>query len=91
MTDPDYEKALAERYGQIRGELDTMPAAHIQGAAYATTRKLGRLGRIEVIDHREESVAAGNVRAFAAYGAKVELDFQDGGQTLKIFVFDDGR
>jgi hypothetical protein len=52
-------------------------------------RKLGRVNRFEVIDHRKKDMdERGYARAFQALGAKIELSFQDGGQTLKVFVSD---
>jgi hypothetical protein len=52
------------------------------------TRIVRGLRRFEVIDHRMESVTNDRVRAFAAYGAMVELSFQDQGRTLKVFLSD---
>ena len=65
------------------------PSRRGERVTSGATRKLGRMQRFEVIDHRLQSVAQDKVRAFVADGAKVELSFQDNGQTLKIFISDE--
>lgn len=40
--------------------------------------------RFEMIDHRAE----GQGRILALYGIKVEVDFQDDGRTMKVFIHD---
>ena len=42
--------------------------------------------RFELIDHRHDVPYFG--RAFVAYNCSVELSYQDGGRTLKVFVTD---
>lgn len=99
MTDPDWEKAVQEHYGQSIEELsaeaergyDTsqMRARHISRGMSAD-RRLGAVERFEVIDHRMETVAAEQpARPIVAYGARIMLSFQDGGKTFKIFLSDE--
>jgi hypothetical protein len=45
-----------------------------------------KLTRVEVIDHRKNAPHYG--RAFVAWHVKAEIDVQDGGRTLKVFVSD---
>lgn len=40
--------------------------------------------RFEVIDHTSEGVG----RVLVQYGVKVEVDFQDDGRTMKVFLRD---
>jgi hypothetical protein len=44
--------------------------------------------RFEVIDHRNPTAETGDTfgRVFSAHGCRIELSYQDGGQTLKVFV-----
>jgi hypothetical protein len=44
--------------------------------------------RVEVIDHRMETMAVGTARAFSAWDVAVTVSVQDDGRTLKIFVKD---
>jgi hypothetical protein len=47
-----------------------------------------KLTRIEIIDHRKPT---NKIRVLSVYKSKVELDLQDNGQTLKIFINEKGR
>lgn len=45
--------------------------------------------RFEVIDHRDKPPGDPKFgRVFTAWDCKIELSYQDGGQTLKVFVND---
>lgn len=94
MTDPDWEKALAEHYGDgDRDGYDTPgvpPRTRSTRVSFDTSRDLSRVERFELIDHRMETIAAEQpVRAVIATGAKVTLSFQDSGKTLKVFLSDE--
>ena len=52
----------------------------------ATEKAEPNVTRFEVIDHRKDAPEQG--RCFVATGVAVELSYQDGGRTLKIFVDD---
>jgi hypothetical protein len=48
-----------------------------------------RVTRFEVIDHRAEDEFRGKRgRVFTARPCKIELSYQDGGKTLKVFITD---
>lgn len=88
MTDPDWEKAALDHYGEGRETL--RPRTRGTRASFGTSRDLSRVERFEVIDHRMETIAAEQpVRAIVATGAKVTLSFQDSGKTLKVFLSDE--
>ena len=45
--------------------------------------------RFEVIDWRDkDDIDILNVRALVAYGVRVQLELQDDGRTLKVFLID---
>jgi len=50
------------------------------------TQKPEAVTRFEVIDHRAAVVSFG--RVFSAWDVSIELSYQDGGRTLKVFVMD---
>lgn len=52
-------------------------------------KTLHTITRFEVIDHREGSMTPG--RCYSALDCRVEVSRQDGGRTLKVFVFDRGE
>lgn len=46
-----------------------------------------KVTRVEVIDHRAELGREAG-RVYVVWDCKVELSYQDGGRTLKVFVQD---
>lgn len=48
-------------------------------------KKTEKVTRVEVIDHSASDFKG---RCYVKYDAYIELDFQDGGRTLKIFTYD---
>jgi hypothetical protein len=68
--------------------LDAVLALYLHPPAVAPPSESADAGvtRFEVIDHRSRVVAIR--RAFVAYDCAVELEYQDAGRTLKVFVVD---
>jgi hypothetical protein len=64
-----------------KDDLDSMTADIIAAVQTEATTKVSRF---EVIDHTE----TGTGRDFVKYGANVELNYQDDGKTLKVFLKD---
>lgn len=90
-------RAIAERFAQLvalatgGAETAKLPwgCSRCGSELFTGEQKSGICGdcavtRFEVIDHRKD----GNGRIFAAWDASVELSYQDGGRTLKVFVVD---
>jgi hypothetical protein len=75
------EKIVSEWYGS--GETE-MQDCFIKGAKWQQEQNdVSKVTRVEVIQHSEPY----NGRAYTNYNAKdVEIQFQDNGRTLKIFL-----
>jgi hypothetical protein len=74
------EEILTDHVGDLELYREGLIAAMVEMYQRATENKEDKVNRVEVIDEKGRSYVNWNDQN------KVELDYQDGGRTLKIFI-----
>lgn len=89
-SDRDEAKAIPELKNRAERWLEEFTSS--LGAIFGVP-DCSAVTRFETIDHTRglASISQVSTRAVVAYGASVELSFQDGGQTLKVILTDPAK
>jgi hypothetical protein len=80
-------KCTCDPHCQMHGIYPPIEPSGTTGPADAGSHETA-VTRFEVIDHRNPHGVPGKTcgRVYSAHGCKIELSYQDGGRTLKVFV-----